>query len=333
MLSSFSLIIPAFFLFRTENSHGTGCTLAAYIAAELAKGSSVPAAVRAAQNYVWRALERSVGLPLGAGPQRPMNHSFRVSDWRADLEREAAIAAERAKAIEATTGLPSTPQSPSPRRVANPVDLRLYAVTDPAMIESSGFSVAQAVAAAVEGGATFVQLREKKCDGGEFVARAIEALACCRAARVPLIINDRVDVALAAGADGVHVGQDDIPAEAVRRMIGPDAILGVSVKTVEEALAAEAAGADYLGAGAIYSTATKDSSVIGVESFREVCAAVSIPVVAIGGVGKGVAKEVMEAGAAGIAVVSAIFAAKDMRKAATELREEVDSVFRSSSNQ
>ena len=337
---AFSLLFSLFFLFltflslryfastyRTENSHGTGCTLAAYIAAELAKGASVPTAVDAAHRYVWRALERSVGLPLGSGPQRPLNHSFRVSDWRTYLEKQAAVASERAKAVEATTGLPGTPHFTPLKRLPNPIDLKLYAVTDPGMISASGFSVGQAITAALEGGATVIQLREKKCDGGEFMTRAKEALACCRAARVPLIINDRVDVALAVGAEGVHVGQDDLPAEAVRKIIGPDMILGISVKTVEEAQAAEAAGADYLGAGAIYSTSTKDSSVIGVESFRKVCSAVNIPVVAIGGVGKGTAAEVAEAGAAGIAVVSAIFAAEDMRRATAELREEVESAF------
>ena len=368
------------------NNHGTGCTLAAYIAAEMAKGADVPSAVRSAKRYVWRALERSVGLPLGSGLQRPMNHCFRISDWRSDLERQAAAAAEKAKSVasmiaaaaaassaaaasedreeypvgerrnSSTTtqtsssnfSIGDSPTSPSPLlhrtpsstaavfslppRVINAVDLRLYAVTDPSMIEASGGSLEEAVSAAIDGGATVIQLREKHCEGGEFTRRAAAALSRCRAAAgdgVPLIINDRIDVALAVGADGVHVGQSDISAAVARRLIGPDGILGVSVKTVEEAVAAEAAGADYLGAGAIFSTSTKDSSVIGVEGFRKVCEAVKIPVVAIGGVGhSGAAEEmIVGAGAAGIAVVSAIFAAENMKKAAAALRAEVDAAL------
>lgn len=333
---------------QTHNSHGTGCTLAAYIAAEMAKGSDIPSAVRASKKYVWRALERSVGLPLGSGPQRPMNHSYRTADWRTDLEKQQkeqqiinAVPSGTEDSSSSTRNIDSgtievasqqQQTSAPPRRVPNVVDLRLYAVTDPLMIDSSGLSVPEAVSAAIKGGATVIQLREKNCGGKEFTARAAAALAQCRAAGVALIINDRVDVALAIGADGVHVGQDDIPAEAVRKVLGPDCILGVSVKTEEEALAAEAAGADYLGAGAIFSTSTKDSSVIGLEGFEEVCRAVSIPVVAIGGVGKTAVKDVVSVGAAGIAVVSAVFATGQgsdcVTQAAGELRQLVDEAFK-----
>jgi hydroxymethylpyrimidine kinase/phosphomethylpyrimidine kinase/thiamine-phosphate diphosphorylase len=302
---------------RTQNSHGTGCTLAAYIAAEIAKGSDVPSAVRTAKKYVWRALERSVGLLLGSGPQRPLNHSYRIADWRAEIEREQ------------NQEHPSTSRTSC--RVPCPVDLRLYAVTDPSMIDSSGLSLPDAVSAAIEGGATVIQLREKNCGGKEFTTRAAAVLERCRSAGIPLLINDRVDVALAIGADGVHVGQDDVPAEAVRKLIGPDAILGVSVKTVEQAVAAEAAGADYLGAGAIFSTSTKDSSVIGVEGFTKVCQAVNIPVVAIGGVGAAAVNDLVDVGAAGVAVVSAVFAtgkgSDGVKKAAGELRQVVDEAF------
>jgi thiamine-phosphate diphosphorylase len=277
-----------------------------------------------------------------------MNHSFRISDWRADLEKQQqeAISVSRTDSgnsrrssgdSSGTTTMEAPSTTPAPaaapvRRVPNPVDLRLYAVTDPSMIDSSGLSVADAVSAAIEGGATIIQLREKNCGGKEFATRAAAVMERCRAAGVPLIINDRVDVALAIGADGVHVGQDDLPAEAVRKVIGPDVILGVSVKTVEEAVAAEAAGADYLGAGAIFSTSTKDSSVIGVEGFEKVCQAVNtIPVVAIGGVGKNAVKDVVGAGAAGIAVVSAVFATRkgseSVIMAAKELRSVVDEAF------
>lgn len=303
----------------TDNAHGTGCTLAAALAAALATGADVPAAVRTAKAYVWRALERSVGLPLGSGPQRPMNHAFRVADWRSELEAAAAATAAAADS--------AVPPAPSPPRLPNPVDLRLYAVTDPALIEAVGLDVAAAVEAAVAGGATVVQLREKTADGGAFAERAAAAAAVCRAAGVPLIINDRVDVALTVDAAGVHVGQDDLPAGAVRRLIGPDKILGVSVKTPEEAVAAAAAGADYLGAGCISATGTKESSVIGIQGFAAVAAAVGIPVVAIGGVGPGSAAEVVAAGGAGIAVVSAIFGARSPRAAAEALRAEVDAAL------
>ena len=308
---------------ESANLHGTGCTMAATIAAELAKGSDVVSAVQAAKKYVWRALERSINLPLGFGPQKPMNHCFRVADWRADLERKAAIAAERGGA--------STTPTPAPLpRIPNPVDLRLYAITDADLLAQNGVDIGEAVAAAVAGGATIVQIREKKCDGGRFVEKAATALSRCRAAGIPLIVNDRVDVALAIGADGVHVGQEDLPVDVVRRLLGPDAIVGVSVKTVEEGRAAQTGGADYLGAGAVFPTPTKSSSVIGVEQLREVCFGVDIPVVAIGGVGKGAAQALCGdpgAGAAGIAVVSGIFGAKDVRRAAAELREEVDRAF------
>jgi hydroxymethylpyrimidine kinase/phosphomethylpyrimidine kinase/thiamine-phosphate diphosphorylase len=329
---------------QTQNSHGTGCTLAAYIAAEIAKGSDIPSAVRAAKMYVWRALERSVGLPLGSGPQRPMNHLYRTSDWRTDLEKQH-IEEQSTTALASNTGDRSSSveveiqqqqqqrqqTSTFPHRMPNPIDLRLYAVTDPSMIDSSGLSVPDAVSAAIKGGATVIQLREKNCGGKEFTSRATAVMERCRAAGVPLIINDRVDVALAIGADGVHVGQDDIPAEAVRKVLGPDCILGVSVKTLEEAIAAEEAGADYLGAGAIFSTATKNSSVIGVEGFQKVCREVNIPVVAIGGVEETAVKDVVDVGAAGVAVVSALFAtgqgSECVTQAARELRQVVDEAF------
>jgi hydroxymethylpyrimidine kinase/phosphomethylpyrimidine kinase/thiamine-phosphate diphosphorylase len=284
----------------------------------MAKGADVPSAVAAAKRYVWRLLERSAGLPLGQGPNRPMNHGYRLADWRAELEQ-----ASSASAVDPGASGASAPPA-FPRRLPNAVDVRVYAVTDAALIEASGLSLESAVRAALEGGATCVQLREKRCDGGRFAARAAAALAACRARGVPLLVNDRVDVALAVGADGVHVGQDDLPAAAVRAMIGPDMLLGVSVKTPAEAAAAEAAGADYLGAGAVYPTGTKDSSVIGLDALAAICAAVRIPVAAIGGVGAGNAAAAVGAGAGGVAVVSGIFGAPSPADAARELRAAVD---------
>ena len=218
---------------------------------------------------------------------------------------------------------------PAPRHVPVPCDLRVYAVTDPGCNARAGRTMVEAVAAAVAGGATLVQVREKDAATGAFVAAARAALRVCRAAGVPLLINDRVDVALAVGADGVHVGQDDMPARLARRLIGPGRILGVSVKTPEEAVKAAADGADYLGAGAVVPTGTKaDTSVIGLGGLKAVCDAVDIPVVAIGGVGKDNARGALEAGAAGVAVVSAIFAAADAEGATRALRVAVDGALR-----
>lgn len=330
---------PFSFICRTTNAHGTGCSLASAIAAELAKGASVPDAVRTAKHYVWRLLERSVGLPFGEGDQKPMNHGYKIADWRAEIEAGAAIAQEVAAATAAALGDELSPQNTSssglptpvnvPRRIANPVDVRLYAVTDTELIKKSGRTLSEAVMLCADGGATVVQLREKGCDGGEYRERAMLAAAACRSAGIPLIVNDRVDVAMAVQADGVHVGQGDLPAAAVRRLIGPDMILGVSVKTVQQALAAEAAGADYLGAGACFTTGTKDSSVIGVDGLRDICEAVNIPVVAIGGIGPSNAGEVLASGCDGVAAVSAIFGAKNVVDAARELRMIVDGVIKS----
>jgi len=193
------------------------------------------------------------------------------------------------------------------------------------MIDQSGRTLSEAVLLAADGGATVVQLREKDCAGREFTERANIALAACRSAGIPLIINDRVDVALAIQADGVHVGQDDLPAMTARRLIGPDMLLGVSVKSVEQALAAQAAGADYVGAGAVFQTGTKVSSVIGIEGLKAICEAVKIPVVAIGGMSVQNGKEVVEfSGCAGVAAISGIFGESNVVDAAREFRMAVD---------
>jgi hydroxymethylpyrimidine kinase/phosphomethylpyrimidine kinase/thiamine-phosphate diphosphorylase len=159
------------------------------------------------------------------------------------------------------------------------------------------------------------------------VPAAAAALQLCRPLGVPVIINDRVDVAIAADADGVHIGQSDLPARLVRQMIGPNKILGVSVKTPAEAAKAQADGADYIGVGAVYPTGTKVSSVVGLEGV-ETCVAVSgLPAVAIGGVGISNAREVIRAGVQGLAVVSAVFAAPDVEAATRQLRVAVDAAL------
>lgn len=196
--------------------------------------------------------------------------------------------------------------------------LRLYAVTDDSWLE--GRTLAECVSQALAGGATFVQLREKGASADDLAALAKELLPLCRAARVPLVVNDDVDAVALSGADGVHVGQGDTSCAEARRRLGPRAIVGVSVQTVGQALAAQAAGASYLGVGAVFDTSTKpDAQMVPLEELRAVCRAVSIPVVAIGGIDASVLPQLANSGVAGVAVVSALFAASDIEAAAREL--------------
>ena len=200
-----------------------------------------------------------------------------------------------------------------------PEQLRLYAVTDRAWAADEDAFLAQ-VEDAVDGGATFVQLREKHLNDEAFLAEAERFVALCRRKGVVSIINDNVEIAARTGADGVHVGQEDLAAGRVRQLLGPDKIIGVSAHTVEEALAAQAAGADYLGTGAAFVTGTKtDAKPISRETIRAICAAVDIPVVAIGGITRDNILELKGCGLDGVAVVSALFAQKDVKAAAEEL--------------
>ena len=207
-----------------------------------------------------------------------------------------------------------------------PSQLRLYAITDSTWLR--GRDLADCVAEAVASGATIVQLREKNASFEDKVNLASRIVPICRAAGVPLIINDDVQVALASGADGVHVGQDDVSCAAARALLGPNAIVGVSAHNVEEALAAQAAGADYLGSGALVPTSTKsDATALAPEELAAICAAVDIPVVGIGGLNAGNIRNFGGLGCAGAAVVSAIFAAPDIPAAVQELRMACDDAF------
>ena len=197
--------------------------------------------------------------------------------------------------------------------------MRLYAVTDRAWVGRQ--TLPEQVEAALKGGATCVQLREKELDGTALLEEAKVLAALCRRYGVPLIINDNVEVALAAGADGVHVGQDDLTVEQVRRLAGDRLIVGVSAHTVEQALAAQAGGADYLGVGAVFATATKsDAHVLPWETLAEICRAVDIPVVAIGGIGEDNLLQLAGTGVDGAALVSAIFSAPDIEGQCRKLR-------------
>lgn len=207
--------------------------------------------------------------------------------------------------------------------------LLLYAVTD------RGFAVErtleQMVEDALRGGATMVQLREKTWDLQRLIEEAIRIRAVCRRYGVPLVINDRVDVALASGADGVHVGLDDTPVAEIRAKAGADFIIGATAKTVSRAQAAEAAGADYLGVGAVFPSPTKPNAVrITARQLREICTSVRIPSVAIGGICEENVRALQGGGMAGIAVVSALFAPGDVQAAARRLKACAEQVVKDS---
>ena len=200
--------------------------------------------------------------------------------------------------------------------------LQLYAVTDRHWL--NGRRLADDVERALRGGATFVQLREKddmKLEHDAFLKEAAEIKALCRRYQVPFVIDDDVDLALEIGADGVHVGQSDMETGLVRSRLGKDRIIGVSTQTVEEALLAESRGADYLGVGAVFPTGSKaDASEVSMDALRAICRAVSIPVVAIGGIKEENVMELAGSGIVGISVISAIFSKEDVEGAARALK-------------
>ncbi len=197
--------------------------------------------------------------------------------------------------------------------------MRLYAVTDRAWTGRQ--TLLEQVEDALKGGATCVQLREKELDEEHFLQEAIAMKALCHQYGVPFIINDNVDIAIQCGADGVHVGQSDMEASAVREKIGPDMIIGVSAQTIEAALAAQAAGADYLGVGAVFPTSTKlDAAEVPHSRLKEICEAVRIPVTAIGGISEKNIMELAGSGVDGVALVSAIFSAENIEDECRKLR-------------
>ncbi len=196
--------------------------------------------------------------------------------------------------------------------------LRLYAVTDSAWTD--GKTLCMQVEEALKGGATCVQLREKELDSDAFAAEAFAVKKLCERYHVPFIVNDNVDIAVRCGADGIHVGQSDMKAGDVRKLIAEDMILGVSVQTVRQAILAEQAGADYLGVGAVFSTATKpDADMVSHDTLKAICAAVSIPVVAIGGICKHNIMALAGTDIDGVALVSAIFASPDIENECRQL--------------
>ncbi len=204
------------------------------------------------------------------------------------------------------------------------MDCTLYVITDAKL--SPGRSHLEVAQAAIEGGASIIQFRDKEMSTRQLEETARKIKELTDEASIPLIINDRLDVALAVDADGVHVGQDDMPAALARQLIGPHKILGVSASTVEEALQAEREGADYVSASPVFTTPTKPDAPppTGLEGLRAIVEAVNLPVIAIGGINEKNAAEVIEAGAQGIAVISAVISAPDIVAAARHLRETVE---------
>lgn len=201
--------------------------------------------------------------------------------------------------------------------------LRLYGVTDRSWTQ--GRTLAEQVQLALEGGATFIQLREKNLSFDDFLREAAHIKPIAHAHRVPFVINDNIEVALKVDADGVHIGQQDGAVQVARRHLGQHKIIGVSARTVEEALQAELDGADYIGVGAMFTTTTKaDAASVTRETLAKICAAVRIPVVAIGGIDEHNSRELAGTGIHGIAVVSAIFSKPDVKNAAARMRRAAD---------
>lgn len=204
----------------------------------------------------------------------------------------------------------------------NKIDYSLYVVTDRELMTTE--SVEQSVEAAILGGAGIIQLREKNITSRQFYETAKRIKTICVNYDAAFIVNDRIDIALAVGADGVHLGQKDIPIDEARRIMGDKALIGASAATVDEALKAQSLGADYLGVGAMFNTGTKkDTRSVSPQLLKEICSSVEIPVVAIGGLNKERISVLKGSGAKGAAVVSAVVAQRDIKKAAEEMKREI----------
>ena len=205
-------------------------------------------------------------------------------------------------------------------------DLLLYAVTDRYWLGKR--TLHDVVKESLDGGVTFVQLLEKHLDQAHFLEEAKDLKMLCKAYNVPFVINDNVDIALEMDADGVHVGQSDMEAGDVRAKLGPDKIIGVSAQTVEQAVLAEKRGADYLGVGAVFPTNSKDDATdVSYETLKAICQAVSIPVIAIGGITKDNVEELSGSGICGIAVISAIYGQKNIKDATANLKMAVQKII------
>lgn len=205
-------------------------------------------------------------------------------------------------------------------------ELQLYAITDRHWL--NGRSLYEVVKESLDGGVTFLQLREKQLDEDHFLEEAKKLQGLCSEYNVPFIINDNVEIALAINADGVHIGQSDMEMKEAREKLGPDKIIGVSAHTKEEALLAQAQGVDYLGVGAVFPTSSKDDAEsVSYETLKAICEVVSIPVVAIGGITRENLHQLSGSGVSGISVISAIYAQSDIKEAARELKQCVQEIL------
>ncbi|AWX15754.1 thiamine phosphate synthase [Mergibacter septicus] len=197
--------------------------------------------------------------------------------------------------------------------------LLLYAVTDRKWL--NGRRLSEDIEASLQGGITLLQLREKELKNDDFFNEAIEIKKLCKAYNVPFIVNDNVEIAIKSDADGIHIGQQDMPIDEVRKLIGENKILGVSAQTVEQALLAEKMGADYLGVGAVFSTKSKSDAInVEITTLKQICKQVKIPVVAIGGITAENIPLLAKTGIAGIATISAIYGEKEIKEATYKLK-------------
>jgi thiamine-phosphate pyrophosphorylase len=214
----------------------------------------------------------------------------------------------------------------SPPRIGSRIDWRLCFIADTEAL--AGMDVLEVIGQAVAGGATIIQLRTQKRQTRRFLQIGMEASQFLRPPKVPLIINDRVDMALACEADGVHLGQEDMPLPCARKILGEKKLIGITASTPAEAMAAENEGADYVGVGPIFTTSSKEDlpPLLGLDGLREIRAKIKLPILAIGGINVANVGQVMAAGADGVAVISAIASAPNPRQAATELIEAIRKV-------
>jgi thiamine-phosphate pyrophosphorylase len=206
--------------------------------------------------------------------------------------------------------------------VTRRLDFALYAITE--KLYSRGRSLREMVEGCLRGGVSIIQLRDKEATTRDLVQNALELSGLTRAYSVPLLINDRVDVALAASANGVHLGRDDMDPGTAREILGPESIIGKTVRNASEAIEAESEGVDYVAAGSIYRSKTKEAQVIGLEGLRGICDATSLPVVAIGGIGLGNLKELFDSGACGVAAAKELLDFPDIEGRVREFRLEIE---------
>lgn len=280
----------------TPHTHGTGCTLSAAVAAGLGHGLGLVEAVARAKEYVTAAI---ADAPRIGGGHGPTNHLV----WLQQRDGTAHPALRKRRLEE---------------------QLALYLIVD-------AKTPLHLVEKLLDAGVGTIQLREKTLSPGLQVPVARQLLRLCRAKGALFLVNDHVDVALAVGADGVHIGQDDMPVSEARLLLGPDAVIGATARTPTDAQAAAAHGADYVGVGPIYESVTKPGRTpLGVEAVRRIREAISLPIVGISGIAPGRARPVVEAGAAGVAVISGVLRAEDPVQAANVLYEEVQSAKRRS---